>query len=128
MCGGARDLDGDSVLHVHLERARVRAVVRARALDDGHRRCCRRVARRVASADHAANPVSRMRSMNLSHCASCSSATNSFGRWACAISPGPHMTLGTPIFWNSPASVPYDTLPAWLFLDSCIAQRTMASD
>ena len=96
MRGGAGDLDGDAVPDMHIERAGVRAVMRARALDHGH----------VAYLAHVAYPVSRIRSMNRSHCASCSRVTNSFGPWACAMSPGPQMTLGTPIFWNRPASVP----------------------
>src|SRR6202034_4184535 len=88
-------LDGDSISDMDVERACVGAVMRTCALDDGHGG--------IRRFDHCAYPVSRMRSMNRSHCASCSRATNSFGPCACAISPGPQMTLGTPIFWNNPA-------------------------
>ena len=101
MLGRSGHFLGHAVLDMHLESAGVRAVMRARALDDRH-----------GGKTHAAYPPSIMRSMNFSHCASCASATNSFGRCASAMSPGPQITLGTPIFWNSPASVPYETLPA----------------
>ena len=46
----------------------------------------------------AVNPVSTIRFMKASHWASWSSATNSLGRCAWAMSPGPQMTVGTPIF------------------------------
>ena len=67
------------------------------------------------------------RSMNRSHCASCSSVTNSSGAWACAMSPGPQITVGMPIRWNKPASVPYETLPTVSLRESCRASLTIAS-
>src|SRR4029077_17372519 len=62
------------------------------------------------------------RRMKRSHSAICSSATNSFGRCACSIDPGPQITVGMPACWNRPASVPNDTLPVSLAPDSDLAK------
>lgn len=51
----------------------------------------------AAAASYAvAYPVSRIRFMKASHRASWSSVTNSLGRCASAMSPGPQITVGTP--------------------------------
>src|ERR1022692_831525 len=122
--GRSGHFEGHAVLDMHLESAGVGTIVRASALDDRYRRRRHGAWR---SGSHPAYPPSRMRSINFSHCPSCASATNSFGRCASAMSPGPQITLGTPIFWNNPASVPYDTLPTWRLLESRIAHCTIAS-
>ena len=99
MRGGTGYLARHAILDMHLECTRIRTVVGTCALDDRHRGRGRRGC--AVGADcraHAgAYPVSKMRFMKASHCANWSRATNSFGRWASAISPGPQITLGTPI-------------------------------
>src|SRR3984885_7581406 len=116
---GARDLQSDAVLHVHLERTGIGTIVRTRGFHD--------LNAAVAPSRHAGKPPSRIRPMNTSQSASCSSATNSFGRCASAMSPGPRITVGTPICLNRPASVPYETLPVDLLRLCFMAHCTIAS-
>jgi len=47
-----------------------------------------------------------MRRRKVSHAASWSRATYSSGLWACSMWPGPQTTVGMPMPWKSPASVP----------------------
>src|SRR5882724_10535439 len=69
---------------------------------------------------------SMSRRMKVSHSASCSSVTHSFGLWAWSMLPGQQMMAGMPVSWNSPASVPKATLMVELPPVSAFASSTIS--